>query len=98
MKRLSLWWVACACALAAGCGGSDPPPADMGMPHPTVSVMPPTAMLNPGQTQTFVATVSDTADQAVVWSVMEAAGGSITGGGVYTAPTAPGTYHVLAIS
>jgi hypothetical protein len=96
MER-SLRWMACVCALAAACG-SPPAPMDMGMPHPTVSIMPTAATLNPGQTQTFVGTVTGNDDTAVVWTVMESTGGTITSGGVYTAPTALGTYHVIAIS
>lgn len=71
---------------------------DMGMPHPTVSIMPTAATLNPGQTQTFVGTVTGSDDPAVIWTVMESSGGTITSGGLYTAPTALGTYHVIAIS
>jgi hypothetical protein len=32
--------------------------------------------------------------QAVTWSVLEAGGGSVTPGGRYPAPQAPGIYHV----
>jgi chitinase len=47
-----------------------------------------------------VATVSGTIiNTNVSWSIVEgAAGGSITSGGIYTAPTTTGTFHVLAVS
>jgi hypothetical protein len=48
-------------------------------------------------TFTFAASVSK--GGGVTWSVREgAAGGSITASGAYTAPTTPGTYHVVATS
>ena len=47
----------------------------------------------------FTAAVQGTTNQAVTWTVQEgAAGGSITAGGIYTAPALPGTYHVVATS
>ena len=69
-------------------------------PNPiTVSVAPPTASVNSCQSLTFSAVVTGTSNGAVTWSVQEgAAGGSITAGGVYTAPDAAGTYHVVATS
>jgi hypothetical protein len=48
--------------------------------------------------QAFTATVTNTSNTAVAWSVEESAGGSITDGGVYTAPGLTGTYHVIATS
>ena len=50
------------------------------------------------QSLLFTATVTGSADTAVTWAVVEAGGGTITAGGVYTAPEAPGTYHVAAAS
>ena len=52
-----------------------------------LSVSPTTASLSAGQTQQF------TANAAVTWS---ATGGTITSSGLYTAPTAAGTYTVIA--
>jgi len=52
-----------------------------------------------GQDFPFVADVAWTVNQAVTWSVQEGpSGGSITASGVYTAPGAHGTYHVIAAS
>lgn len=63
-----------------------------------ITVSPTTATLSVGKTATFTATVTNTTNTAVTWSVVEAAGGSVTSGGVYTAPAAPGAYHVRATS
>jgi hypothetical protein len=75
-----------------GCGGvvgSNPPqlpPSTI-----TVDVVPPTASILLGEPQTFTATVSNSADKAVIWSVDGIPGGNSTVGtidaaGVYTAP------------
>jgi len=76
-----------------GCGGGD------GAAGITVTIAPPSATVIPGQQQTFTPTVSNANSSAVVWSIQEgAAGGSISNAGVYTAPGAEGTYHVVATS
>jgi hypothetical protein len=51
--------------------------------------------LSAGGTQQFTATVSGTTDTAVTWS---ATGGSISSGGLYTAPSIAGTFTVTATS
>jgi hypothetical protein len=43
-------------------------------------------------------TVQFKADAAASWSVQESSGGTITSGGLYTAPGAKGTFHVVATS
>ena len=63
-----------------------------------VSVLPATATLSVRQSLTFAATVTGSANQSAIWSVQEAGGGTITASGVYTAPSAAGTYHILAKS
>jgi hypothetical protein len=64
-----------------------------------VSLQPSSASVFSCQSTTFTATVSGASNTAVAWSVQEgAAGGSITTGGTYTAPSAAGTYHVVATS
>lgn len=64
-----------------------------------VSVSPSAATLTLRDTQTFTASVVGSPNAAVTWSIEEgAAGGSITSGGVYTAPNAPGKFHVVATS
>jgi hypothetical protein len=64
----------------------------------TVAVSPATRTLAAGASATFAATVGGTADTAVTWSVRESACGSITAGGLYTAPSAAATCHVVATS
>jgi hypothetical protein len=62
-----------------------------------VSVVPSAVALDACGKLTFAASVST--GGGVTWSVREgAAGGSITASGAYTAPSAPGTYHVVATS
>jgi hypothetical protein len=64
-----------------------------------VDVTPATAIVTTGATRQFTATVQNAANTAVTWSVQEgAAGGSVSGSGLYTAPATPGTYHVVATS
>jgi subtilisin family serine protease len=62
----------------------------------SVSVQPKVVALTAGGIQTFAVSVAGGAgNTAVRWM---ASGGSITQGGVYTAPATPGTYAVAAIS
>ena len=66
------------------CGGETP-----------LSITPDTVTLPTGGTQTFRAGGVDLSKITVTWSVQDgAAGGVITSGGVYTAPSVAGTYHV----
>ena len=60
-----------------------------------ITVAPQTVVVRQSATQAFTTTVQNTTNTAVQWSVQEGiAGGTITGAGLYTAPAAPGTYHV----
>jgi len=63
-----------------------------------ISVSPALSTVAPGATIAFTATVTGLADASVTWSVREAAGGSITTAGVYTAPDAGGPFHIVATS
>jgi hypothetical protein len=63
-----------------------------------VTVNPPSATMTLRQSQAFTATVQGTANTGVLWSLQEANAGSITSGGLYTAPSVPGVYHVVAQS
>ena len=48
---------------------------------------------------TFAVTLVGPSETSVTWSVLEgASGGTIDAGGIYTAPLAPGIYHVVATS
>jgi hypothetical protein len=60
-----------------------------------VSVVPTTKTLVTGGSFTFTASVTNAPSTAVSWS---ASGGSITPGGVYTAPATAGTYTITATS
>lgn len=86
------------CALLAGCagggggGGGSTCAVD-------VAIEPAAATVTADTTQPFVATVTGVANTAVTWSVQEgASGGTVSNTGVYTAPSATGTYHVVATS
>jgi len=63
-----------------------------------VAIFPLSALLATGQTVQLTGAVTGCGESdAVSWSVQEgAAGGSITADGLYTAPGATGTYHVVA--
>ncbi|MDC4228010.1 MAG: metallophosphoesterase family protein [Candidatus Manganitrophus sp.] len=62
----------------------------------SVRVSPANRYLGPGGEEHFTAEVTEAPDKAIVWSVMEQNGGSISERGDYIAPTAAGTYHVVA--
>jgi hypothetical protein len=69
----------------------NPPP-----PAVTISLNATTASVDACKTYAFSATVSNSTDTAVVWTVAEAAGGTVSSSGLYTAPSTAGTYHVVA--
>ncbi len=69
----------------------------------SVAVNPASATLSPGASQQFTATVLNTSNTAVTWSVDGTVGGSsatgtISNTGLYTAPQTSGTHTVLATS
>jgi hypothetical protein len=61
----------------------------------SLMVSPTTASLLAAQQKQFAATISGTTNTAVTW---KASGGTVTSGGLYTAPSSAGTYIVTAIS
>jgi len=66
---------------------------------PALSLRPVAVSLAKGATQAFQAEINYPEGkrymrQPVIWLVLEADGGTITGGGLYTAPPTSGTYHV----
>lgn len=63
-----------------------------------VHVTPAAPTVATGGQQQFTATVDNTADQVVTWSVIESACGSITTGGLYTAPGTATSCTVKATS
>ncbi|HET9551697.1 MAG TPA: hypothetical protein VFP50_01905, partial [Anaeromyxobacteraceae bacterium] len=62
---------------------------------PQLQLDPVTAVLNPGQTQPFVAKLGG-AVQPATFTVVEPSGGVIGADGLYVAPAAAGLYHVVA--
>jgi hypothetical protein len=99
MRRLVVLGIA-SLVFFAGCGGSTSNPhAINSPPNPppsapsALTASPPTDTLGPAGTRTFAA------NESVTWTVLEGpAGGTITNTGSYTAPAAPGTYHVVAMA
>jgi hypothetical protein len=71
---------------------SAPAPSAVG-----ISLSPAAATLDACKGQVFTANVTNAADTSVVWTVVEAGGGTVTNG-IYTAPKESGTYHVMATS
>ena len=63
-----------------------------------VVVAPVTAALLAGGQQQFAAAVTGTSNTAVIWSVQESGGGTVSATGLYTAPVTAGTFHVRATS
>ena len=68
------------------------------MPNISVSVSPATVSLYGGQTQSFSATVANTSNTAVAWSISPSATGSIDESGNYTAPTTVATQTVVTVT
>lgn len=72
--------------------------ANIPQPPMVISVTPATATVERNHTATFTTSVFNSTNTQVIWSVVEAGGGTITSFGVYTAPSTEGTYHVKATS
>jgi hypothetical protein len=80
-----------------GCGGTQASINGGGGPAVAVTASPHTALVQTGLTTSFTATVANSSDTAVSWTVAEgAAGGTVSSSGIYTAPATAGTYHVVA--
>jgi len=67
-------------------------------PPIAVSITPPAATLGQSQTQQFTATVANTSNTAVTWSISPAATGSISNTGLYTAPGTISTQQIVTIA
>lgn len=84
-------------AILAGCGGGGsaplPPPP---LPAVVVTITGASSVMHTGDSRVFSASVSNSSNQNVTWSVVGAAGGSIAQDGTYTAPALPGTFTVKA--
>jgi hypothetical protein len=85
--------------LTACGGGANPAPPPSVIVAISVAISPQTIGLAQGVTQLFIPTVTGTSNTSVNWTVLEgAAGGTISASGIYTAPKAAGTFHVVATS
>jgi hypothetical protein len=106
----ALLLAAAASVCVQGCGGGSgvtsvttPPPPP---PQVVVSVTPPSASVILGNSQTFVATVTNTTNTSVTWSVNGIGGGSsaigtISSSGLFTAPSdlpSPASVTITATS
>ena len=92
IKECSIGLVLSTALFVGCCGGNNAPPP----PAVTVGITRLSAPMNAGSSHTFSASVKNSANQAVTWSVVEAGGGTITRSGVYSAPATPATYTVKA--
>ncbi len=92
-------------SVLAACGGggdptepTPPPPPPPPPPPVAISLSPATTNVNAGGTQSFTATVTNSANTAVTWTMT---GGTVAGTGntvTWTAPMTGGTYTVTATS
>jgi hypothetical protein len=64
---------------------------------PTISLTPGSVTLTPSQTQAFTATVANTSNTAVTWSLSPAVG-SISAAGLYTAPTSITSSQTITVT
>jgi hypothetical protein len=65
----------------------------------SITLSPNPVTVQTDEKQTFTATVTGTPERRVTWSVQEgASGGTVNTEGTYTAPSRPGTYHLVATS
>lgn len=78
-------------------GGGDPSPP--GAPKAiSIQISPDAPTIHTGEAIQFTATVDGSDNFAVTWTVAEENAGAITPEGLYTAPDAPGIFHVVATS
>jgi hypothetical protein len=66
-------------------------------PPVAIAISPTTATLDACNGQLFTATVTNSSNTAVTWTITEAGGGTVTGG-AYIAPATAGVYHLVARS
>ncbi len=95
--RAFLWLAAmltlCGLTLITGCGGGGSSSAV------TLAIKPNAVGIKPGASVGFAAVVTGSKNSSVTWKVQEGnAGGTIDARGKYTAPNAPGVYHIIATS
>ncbi len=86
-----------------GCTGKVEPstpeqPSQPAQQTVAVQVSPSQVEVAPAAVVAFAATVTGTPNTSVAWSVQETTGGTVSSTGLYTAPSAGGTFHVVATS
>ena len=64
----------------------------------SVTVDPPSATINGGQTQQFRASVFNTTNQAVTWTISPSSAGTISASGMYSAPATITSQQTVAIT
>jgi Galactose oxidase, central domain len=85
------------CSVSPSVPSTPAPTTSPGSPIESVTITPQLLELKRGANSKFSATVVNATDTTVTWKIQEGAvGGTITGEGVYTAPSADGVYHVVA--
>jgi hypothetical protein len=72
------------------------PPTPLPAPA-SLTITPATLVLDACRGYVFVASAPPGTDSRVTWSVQEVGGGTVVNG-IYSAPAAPGTYHLVASS
>jgi len=72
--------------------------ATVTLPTVPFSITPAAIAVAPSATHTFSAAISGLSSNQVNWAVQGAGGGTITNAGLYTAPAAIGTVHLIATS
>lgn len=88
-RKLLLLTLLCGCARG-------PAPAPAPAVDVSLAIGPTAATVTVKGTLQLAAAVSGTSNTSVVWSVLEAGGGAVTGAGLYTAPATVGVFHVQA--
>lgn len=94
-QTIALAFSAALLLILSACGGSSSSPPT---PQVTIQIAPPAgglAILATAKAQ-FSATETGSSNTAVNWSVTETGGGTIDATGMYTAPAAAGTFHIVA--
>lgn len=72
--------------------------ATVTVPEVSITIQPEDITLDQGAVHQFSATPTGTVNKNITWSLDPEDGGTITDGGLYTAPNAAGTYTVIATS
>ncbi len=79
--------------------GNNPPAVPVPAPAGTVSIFPPSETLRTGGQRRFSGWDSSVGQYDVIWSLQEGtAAGTVTVDGIFTAPSTPGTFHLIATS